>query len=67
MQKLLEDIEVVEIERGSTEKTIKIGSCLKKILKRRLVKCLRAHSNMFVWSYEDTSGIDPSVVYHKLV
>lgn len=35
-------------------------------MKEKLVVFLKCNSDVFAWSHEDMSGIDPSVIVHRL-
>ena len=43
---------------------LKIGSSLSLDERSRLVNLLRSYLDVFAWSYEDMSGLDPSIVQH---
>ena len=45
---------------------VKVGSKLGGAIKDELVKCLQSHTDIFVWSHEDMSGIDRGITCHKL-
>ena len=34
--------------------------------RKSLIQLLRAYLDIFAWSYEDMSGLDPSIVQHRL-
>ena len=65
-QEPVEELEIVSLEQGDLGKTIRIGSRLKEEQKRELMHCLRAHADVFAWTREDMSGIDPEVACHRL-
>ncbi|XP_062166896.1 uncharacterized protein LOC133873182 [Alnus glutinosa] len=58
--------ELEEFEVGDPKKRVRIGSQLPQHVKEELVAFLRCNSDVFAWSHEDMSGIDPSVIVHKL-
>ena len=70
-----EDMKVIPIT-GSTElidfgtpdkpKEIRIDSFLSHDERSRLIDLLRSYLDVFVWSYEDMSGLDFSIVQHHL-
>jgi hypothetical protein len=55
-----------EFEIGDSRKKVHIGSQLPQLMKEDLVAFLRRNGDVFAWSHEDMSGIDPSVIVHKL-
>ena len=71
----LEERKVTPVS-GSTEsmdfgtfdqlRELKIGSSLSLDERRRLINLIRSYLDVFVWSYEDMLGLDPSIVQHHL-
>jgi len=55
-----------EFKIGDSGKKVHIGSQLPQPMKEDLVAFLRRNKDVFAWSHEDMSGIDPSVIVHKL-
>ena len=55
-----------EFSIGEPDKTVKVGSHLDPITKKKLVFFLQKNSNVFAWSQEDKPGIAPLVMVHKL-
>ncbi|RVW34746.1 Retrovirus-related Pol polyprotein from transposon 17.6 [Vitis vinifera] len=45
---------------------IKIGSSLSPDERSRLIDLLRSYLDVFAWSYEDMSGLDPSIVKEEI-
>ena len=45
---------------------LKIGSPLSTDERNRLNFLLRSYLDVFAWSYEDMSGLNPSIVQHHL-
>ena len=43
-----------------------IGSKLAEDLKSLLIHFLRQNKDVFVWKQEDTGGIDPTIITHRL-
>jgi hypothetical protein len=60
----VEDLE--EFEMGDPGKKVHVGSQLPQLVKEGLVAFLKRNSDVFAWSHEDMTGIDPSVIVHKL-
>ena len=61
-----EVLEDVLLQEDDLEKFTRIGTGMKEKTKQDLVQFLRKSINVFVWSYEDMPGIDPSVIAHRL-
>ena len=61
-----EILEDIPLEEGNLEKFTRIGTSMKEKTKQDLVQFLRENIDVFAWSYEDMSGIDPSVITHRL-
>jgi hypothetical protein len=58
--KNLEDFEVED-----PGKTIRVGSQLSQVIKKKLVAFFRRNNDVFAWSHEDMPKIDPTVIFHK--
>uniref|UniRef100_A0A2N9GHQ1 Reverse transcriptase/retrotransposon-derived protein RNase H-like domain-containing protein n=1 Tax=Fagus sylvatica TaxID=28930 RepID=A0A2N9GHQ1_FAGSY len=68
-QKLVEPIEKLEVivlDDEKPDKTTNIGTKMDGRVKKALIKFLRDNTDVFAWTHEDMSGIDPSVICHKL-
>ena len=59
----LEDISLDEDDPG---KSTRIGADLERQIKKDLIHFLRENIDVFAWSHEDMSGIDPSVITHRM-
>jgi hypothetical protein len=55
-----------EFSIDDSNKKVRVGSQLPGEFKARLVAFLLDNSDVFVWSHEDMSGMDPSIIVHKL-
>ncbi|KAL5579969.1 hypothetical protein UlMin_012411 [Ulmus minor] len=62
----MEELEEVPLFEDDLSKTCKIGSSLTGQLRTDLINFLRDHRDIFAWSHEDMSGIDPKVIVHHL-
>lgn len=58
-----EKLESVEL---SGDRTVSIGSSLGHTIKEQLVDFLKKNADVFAWSHDDLTGIDPSVMTHHL-
>ena len=58
-----------DVNIGSEEdpKILQIGTSLSPEEKKRLTDFLKQHEEVFAWTYEDMSGLDPKLVEHRLV
>ena len=66
---VVEPIEVLEdisLDEKNPERCIRVGADLEEKVKKDLVRFLRKNIDVFAWSHEDMSGIDPSVITHRL-
>ena len=61
-----EILEDVPLEEGNPEKFTRIGTSMEEKTKQDLVQFLRENIDVFAWSHEDMSGIDPGVITHRL-
>ncbi|XP_030946064.1 uncharacterized protein LOC115970597 [Quercus lobata] len=61
--KALEDI---SLDEDNPEKCTRVGADLEEEIKKDLVQFLKKNIDVFAWSHEDMSGIDPSVITHRL-
>lgn len=59
-------LEEIQLWAYSKEKTVRIGTNLSEESKTILVEFLRANSEVFAWSHEDMSRMDPKVITHRL-
>ena len=56
------DTEIVEFGTTDQPRELRIGSGLSTDERDSLIQLLRAYFDVFAWSYEDMSGLDPSIV-----
>ena len=61
-----EVLEDIPLEEGNPEKFTRIGTSMKEKTKQDLLQLLIEKIDVFAWRYEDMSGIDPSVITHRL-
>ena len=59
-----EAIEIVNLGINAVKREVKIGSALQDDVKKGLIELLREYSDIFVWLYEDMSGLDTNIVMH---
>ena len=56
------DAETIDFGTEDQPRELKIGSPLSTDERDRLIHLLRSYLDVFAWSYEDMSGLDPSIV-----
>ena len=59
-------IELIDFGTPDQPREIRIGSSLSPDERSILINLLRSYLDVFAWSYEDTSGLDSSIVQHHL-
>ena len=62
----VEALETVELVEGEATKTTRIETMLGPEMRVRLVQFLKENLDVFAWSNEDTPGISPKVIQHRL-
>ena len=60
------DTEIVDFGTADEPRELRIGSDLSSNERDSLIQLLRAHLDVFAWSYEDMPGLDPSIIQHRL-
>ena len=58
------DVKIVDFSTIDQPRELKIGSPLSIDERDNLIHLLRSYLDVFAWSYEDISGLDPSIVQH---
>ena len=61
-----EALEDISLNEDNPKKSTKIGADLEEKIKKDLIRFLRENIDVFTWSHEDMSGINPSVITHRL-
>ena len=62
----VEELEEVSLDDTRLERMTRIGTLASWPVRQTLKTFLRDNKDMFAWSYEDMSRIDPTVMVHKL-
>jgi len=62
----VEALEIVELVKGETTKTMRIGMKLSPEMRTKLVQFLKENMDVFEWIHEDIPDISPKVIQHKL-
>ena len=58
--------ELIDFRAFDQPREIRIDSSLSPDERSRLIDLLRSYLDVFAWSYEDMSGLNPSIVQHRL-
>ena len=58
--------EDISLDEDNPKKSTRIGANLEGKIKKDLIHLLRENIDVFAWSHEDMSGINPSVITHCL-
>ena len=66
LAKPIEVLEDVPLDESNPEKFTRIGTSMEEKTKQDLVGFLKRTTDVFAWSHEDMSRIDPSVITHHL-
>ena len=61
-----EALEDISLDEDNPERCTRVGADLEEKIKKDLIQFLKKNIDMFAWSHEDMSGIDPSVITHRL-
>ena len=64
--KLAEELEKVVLSPKNPSKVLQIVTSLTQEIRTSLFEFLRNNINVFAWSYDDMSGIDPNIIVHQL-
>ena len=60
------DTKIVDFDIADQPRELTIGSDLSTDERDSLIQLLISYLDIFEWSYEDMSGLDPSIVQHRL-
>ena len=66
MAEPIEALEDISLDEDNPKKSTRIGANLEGKIKKDLIHFLRENIDVFAWSHEDMSGINPSVITHCL-
>ena len=62
----IEELEEVTVNELKPEKTTKMGTLSSWTVRQALMTFLKENQDVFAWSHEDMSGINLSIIVHKL-
>ena len=63
---LVEGLEEILLDHSKPEQMTRISTFASPPIRQALATFLRENQDVFAWSHEDMSGIDPSVMVHRL-
>ena len=66
MAKPMEGLEEVLLDNSRPERTIRIGTLDSTLVRQAFIAFLKDNQDVFAWSHEDMTGIDPLIIVHKL-
>ena len=61
-----DDLETVDLGTADQPRELRIGTTLFADERDNLLRLLISYLDVFAWSFEDMSGLDPSIVQHHL-
>ena len=62
----IEELAAIPLEKSEPEKVVLVGALLPEPDREELMEILRQNRDVFVWSHEDMTGIDPLHACHRL-
>ena len=62
----IEALENIPLDESNLERYTRVGTDLEEKTKKDLVQFLKKNIDVFAWSHEDMSGIDPGVITYRL-
>ena len=62
----IETLEDISLDENNPKRYTRVRADLEENIKKDLVRFLKKNIDVFSWSHEDMSGIDPSVITHRL-
>ena len=62
----IEVLEDVPLDKSNSKKFTRIRTSMEEKMKQDLVQFLKKSMDVFAWRHKDMSGIDPSMITHRL-
>ena len=62
----IEELEEATLDESKPERTTRMSTLSSQTVQRALTAFLKENEDVFAWSHEDISGIDPSIIFHRL-
>ncbi|XP_021827603.1 uncharacterized protein LOC110768210 [Prunus avium] len=63
--KPVEELEKVAVYPDQPERFLQIGTKMTTVIREPLVKFLKANLDVFAWTHEDMTGINPEIITHR--
>ncbi|XP_021827212.1 uncharacterized protein LOC110767855 [Prunus avium] len=64
--KPVEELEKIAVYPDHPEQFLQIGTRMTTVVRESLVKFLEANLDVFAWTHEDMTGINPEIITHRL-
>ena len=62
----MEGLEEVLLDNSRPERITRIGTLASTLVRQAFIAFLKENHDVFAWSHEDMTGIDPLIIVHKL-
>ena len=62
----IEALKDISLDENNPKRYTRVGTDLEEKIKKDLVRFLKKNIDVFAWSHEDMSSINPSVITHHL-
>ena len=62
----VEELEEVTFDESMPERMTRMGTLASQPIRQAFAAFLKMNQDVFAWSHEDMSGIDPSIIVHRL-
>ena len=62
----IKELEEVTLDVLKPERTTRIGTLSSQMVRQALTTFLKENQDVFAWSHENISRIDPSIIVHRL-
>ena len=66
MAEPMEELEEVTLDDSRPERMTRVGTLASQSVRHELTTFLKGNQDVFAWSQEDMSGIDSSIIVHRL-
>ena len=63
----MEELEEVTHDDSRPERMTRVGTLASQSVRHELTTFLKGNQDVFAWSQEDMSGIDSSIIVHRLI
>ena len=62
----VERLEEIPLDSSKLDRTTRVSTLASPKVRQVLVAFLKENQDVFAWNHEDMSGIDPSIMVHRL-